>query len=341
MIDRCTDGESLVFRLGPRRIERADVLAFAAAFDPQPAHLDEGAARATPLRGLAASGWHTCALIADDLEKALADNGDYLGMASIDELRWLRPVRPGDELLAEVKWGASSPCVCEPTFERRPAQVEARNQLGEIVVRWSCHMLFGRPTHERKAIAHTPAALCEARRPRPTKATSRPGEHFIKYFEDVLCGDETELGSYVFDSPNVAMFESLLAGDCKWPEEARVSGWHVMAAWMSLIIEYYERQARRLAAAGLPVPTLGPATGLKWLRWLTPVSIGDQVTFRSWVEHKVNAAGTGRWGLLVAGGEGRNGRGELVVSFYPQFLLERRPRSADGIRLSLGAGSGE
>jgi hypothetical protein len=155
--------------------------------------------------------------------------------------------------------------------------------------------------------------------------TSRPGEHFIKYFEDVSCGDEIELGNYVFDSPNVGMFERLLAGDCRWPEETRVGGWNVMAAWMSLIIEYYVRQARRLAAAGLPVPTLGPATGLKWLRWLAPVSIGEQVTFRSWVEHKVNAAGTGRWGLLVAGGEGRNRRGELVVSFYPQFLLERRP----------------
>ena len=64
--------------------------------------------------------------------------------------------------------------------------------------------------------------------------------------------------------------------------------------------------------------------GLRWLRWLAPVSLGERIGFRSWVEHKVQSVSAGRWGLVVAGTEGYNDAGQLIVSFYPQFLLERR-----------------
>lgn len=157
---------------------------------------------------------------------------------------------------------------------------------------------------------------------------SRPGNHLIKYFEDVCCGDEIALGSYTFDSANVSMFESIMAGSKECIETGsgrHVSDWHVVAAWMSLIVAYYKRRAAQLAADGCPVPALGPATGARWLRWQAPVSIGDHISFRGWAEHKVNAGGHGRWGLLVAGTEGRNQHGDVVVSLYPQFLLERRP----------------
>jgi acyl dehydratase len=341
MMDQHTDRGIPVLRFGPCRVATEDVLAFAAAFDPQPAHLDEHAARATPLGGLAASGWHTCALIARDLEKALADNAAYLGTAAVDELRWLRPVRPDDELFGEVRWGPPTLCVREPGCECRPAWVEARNNRGEVVVRWSCHMLFGQATKQRKANATTSPLTCDVRRLRPAKVLPRRGEHFIKYFEDVVCGEEIALGSYVFDASNVAMFESIVAGEGKRPGcdalcgmETNISGWNVVAAWMSLIVAYYERRANELAAAGRPVPALGPATGVKWLRWLAPVSLGDRISFRGWVEHKVKVGSRGRWGLLVAGGEGCNERGEIVVSLYPQFLLERQPSNGmSGSRL--------
>ena len=335
-------------RFGPCRIEKVDLVAFATEFDPQPVHLDEHAARATPLRGLAASGWHTCALITRALEEALSGEAGYLGMTGVDELRWLRPVRPDDELSGEVKWGASTQCLCQPAFHRRPACVEARNKLGEIVLRWSCHMLFGRSAQKQKGVVHTRAPLCEIRRARSARAAPRLGDHFIKYFEDVVCGEAIVLGSHLFDCSNVAMFEDIVTGAgmrvdrriaC---QKMPVSGWHVGAAWMRLIVEYYERRAKELAAAGDPVPMLGPATGLRWVRWPAPVSIGDRITFTGWVEHKVNAASHGRWGLLVAGGEGRNECGEVVVSFYPQFLLERRPvdQLSPPCEGSLGLGSG-
>jgi acyl dehydratase len=348
MTEMIMDKGSRSLRFGPRRIEKDDLLAFAAVFDPQPVHLDEHAARATPLHGLAASGWHTCALIARALEEALAGEDGYLGMTGVDELRWLRPVRPDDELCGEVKWGAFTQCLCQPALQRRPAWVEARNELGEIVLRWSCHMLFGRSAQKQKGVVHTVAPSCEMRRARSARAAPRLGDHFIKYFEDVVRGDAIVLGSHLFDCSDVATFEGILTGARTRVDrriarrKMQVSGWHVGAAWMRLIVEYYERRAKELAAAGGPVPILGPATGLRWVRWPAPVSIGDRITFTGWVEHKVNAASHGRWGLLVAGGEGRNERGEVVVSFYPQFLLERRPvdRLSPPCEGSVGLGSG-
>jgi acyl dehydratase len=74
------------------------IRAFAAEFDPQPFHLDEQAAQNTMFRGLAASGWHTAALTMRLLvESELQPAGGIVG-AGVDELRWPKPVRPGDEL---------------------------------------------------------------------------------------------------------------------------------------------------------------------------------------------------------------------------------------------------
>jgi acyl dehydratase len=83
------------------RIDEAQIRRFAAEFDPQPFHLDAEAARDTLFRGLAASGWHTAALTMRLLvESDLKPAGGLVG-AGFDELRWPRPVRPGDELRTE------------------------------------------------------------------------------------------------------------------------------------------------------------------------------------------------------------------------------------------------
>ena len=89
------------FRSGRIRVDADRIKSFAAEFDPQPAHLDEGAAAGSMFRGLAASGWHTAAitmrlLVDCDFKPA----GGIVG-AGFDELRWPRPVRPGDELRVE------------------------------------------------------------------------------------------------------------------------------------------------------------------------------------------------------------------------------------------------
>lgn len=89
------------FGSGRLRVEREKITAFASAFDPQPFHLDDDAARASMFRGLAASGWHTAALTMRLLvESEFNPAGGIIG-AGLEELRWPRPVRPGDELRIE------------------------------------------------------------------------------------------------------------------------------------------------------------------------------------------------------------------------------------------------
>ncbi len=91
-----------VERFGRKQVTREEVIDFASQFDPQPFHLDDEAAAATHFGRLSASGWHTGAMtmrMLVDHMRARAQAG--LGSPGIDELRWLKPVYPGDTLRCE------------------------------------------------------------------------------------------------------------------------------------------------------------------------------------------------------------------------------------------------
>ncbi len=92
-----------VFRSPEHTVTAEEIKAFAAQFDPQPFHLDDAAAAAGPFKGLAASGWHTTAITMRLLvEGGMPIAGGIVG-AGIDDLRWHRPVRPGDTLHVECE----------------------------------------------------------------------------------------------------------------------------------------------------------------------------------------------------------------------------------------------
>jgi len=91
------------FGSGRLLVEAARIKSFAAEFDPQPFHMDEDRARETFFKGLAASGWHTAAMTMRLLvEGGLEPAGGIIGIG-FDEMRWPRPVRPGDELRVETE----------------------------------------------------------------------------------------------------------------------------------------------------------------------------------------------------------------------------------------------
>lgn len=92
------DGE--VIDLGSRLVTAEDIIAFAAEFDPQPMHLDEEAGKASLLGGLAASGWHTCAIYMRMLVDALLSNSTAQGAPGVDHVKWKHPVIAGDRLSA-------------------------------------------------------------------------------------------------------------------------------------------------------------------------------------------------------------------------------------------------
>jgi acyl dehydratase len=115
------------------RINEERIKSFAAEFDPQPFHLDAAAARHTIFHGLAASGWHTAAVTMRLLvESELRPAGGIVG-AGFDEIRWPRPVRPGDELHIESEVLEVRPSKSRPDLGLIKVRTTTLNQNGEAV----------------------------------------------------------------------------------------------------------------------------------------------------------------------------------------------------------------
>ena len=87
---------------GPRHVTREEILAFAAEFDPQPMHLDEAVASRSMLKGLSGSGWHLCSIVMRMMFDGFIGNTASLGSPGVNEMRWLAPLRPGDDLMLDV-----------------------------------------------------------------------------------------------------------------------------------------------------------------------------------------------------------------------------------------------
>jgi acyl dehydratase len=87
---------------GSRLITREEIIAFAAEFDPQPMHLDEEAASATMLGGLAASGWHSCCILMRMISDGFIGQAAFLGAPGVEEVKWHAPIRPGHRLKARA-----------------------------------------------------------------------------------------------------------------------------------------------------------------------------------------------------------------------------------------------
>ena len=89
-------------RFGPRHVTREEILAFAAEFDPQPMHLDEEAAKKSMLKGLSGSGWHLGSITMRMMFDGFIGRTASLGSPGVNEMRWLAPLRPGDDLTLDI-----------------------------------------------------------------------------------------------------------------------------------------------------------------------------------------------------------------------------------------------
>ena len=133
-----------VTEYGPRLVTHEEIVAFAAEFDPQPMHLDEDAARATMLGGLAASGWHSCCLVMRMMADGFVLNSSSMGGPGVDEVRWLSPVRPGDRLTLRVRVLESRPSKSRPEMGLVRFAFALLNQTGTEVMTLGTSLMFGR-----------------------------------------------------------------------------------------------------------------------------------------------------------------------------------------------------
>jgi len=121
------------FASGRFSVDAARIKSFATEFDPQPFHLDENRARDSFFKGLAASGWHTAAITMRLLvDSELQPAGGIIG-ARFDEMRWPRPVRPGDELHVESEVLHVRPSKSRPDQGVIKVRTTTLNQNGEPV----------------------------------------------------------------------------------------------------------------------------------------------------------------------------------------------------------------
>lgn len=125
-------------------VTREEVLDFARKYDPQPFHLSDEAAAATPFGRLSASGWHSCAMAMAVIARHMVDAG-HAGIGSgIDDLRWLKPVYPGDRLTVEGRVLEARQSRSRPDMQVVRTAILVTNQNDSEVMRYTSIVIYMR-----------------------------------------------------------------------------------------------------------------------------------------------------------------------------------------------------
>jgi acyl dehydratase len=130
---------------GSYEVTREEVIDFARKYDPQPFHLSDEAAAKTHFGRLAASGWHTCAMTMALIARHVVDTEQAgLGSPGVDELRWLKPVYPGDTLHVSSKLIETRPSRSKPEIGSFRSATTVTNQDGVPVMTFTSIVLMRR-----------------------------------------------------------------------------------------------------------------------------------------------------------------------------------------------------
>jgi acyl dehydratase len=132
-----------VFEFGPIAVEESEVIGYAKRFDPQSIHTDPQAAARGPFKGLIASGWHTVGLLMRLYVEHYLTAVASLASPGVDEVRWTKPVRPGDRLRLRVTVSDTRLSRSKPDRGLVHSFVEGINQHGEVVASFKAMNLVG------------------------------------------------------------------------------------------------------------------------------------------------------------------------------------------------------
>ncbi len=156
----------------------------------------------------------------------------------------------------------------------------------------------------------------------------------MPWFEDLAIGTRQALGSHRFTEAEIIRFATKF--DPQYfhidPEAAAkspyggliASGWHTASTWMKLMVVVIRARTDAPDDKGRK-PAAGPSPGFLDLKWPNPVRPGDTVSYSSTLIEKVELRSRPHWGLIRSRNEGVNQRGEMVLSFIGQALVQRRP----------------
>ncbi|MGA7327098.1 MAG: MaoC family dehydratase [Rhodomicrobium sp.] len=123
-----------VYELGPVVMDEAEILDFGRRYDPQPFHTDPAIGTASPFGGLTASGWHVCAVMTRMLVDGLISPRASLGSPGMEQIRWLKPVRPGDVLRCQLTITSARLSQSRPGCGIIAMDITMLNQHGDAVM---------------------------------------------------------------------------------------------------------------------------------------------------------------------------------------------------------------
>jgi acyl dehydratase len=321
------------YAFGHKVVTQEEIIAFGRAFDPQPMHTDPEAAKASPVGGLCASGWHTCAMIMRMLVDGILGRTASLGSPGMDEVRWKRPIRPGDVLSARYTVQEKRVLASRPDVGIAKVLVEAVDASGEVPATWL--------TNQLTRLRHPAPAPAAGAAPKPGKAPlpdlwdgpAGIGEGDA-FFEDRIVGETGDLGSHTFTRDEIVTFARAFDPQpFHLDEEAAkaslfgalcASGWHTAALFIRGIITARQTANAEALARGERLATYGPSPGFRDLKWFKPVYVGDTISYRMRLMEKIDLKSRPHRGLLASAVQGRNQNGEIVLSVTAQVLADRR-----------------
>lgn len=131
------------FQSNPREVREEEIVEFARRYDPQPFHIDRERAAATRWGGLIASGWMTCAVAMELAVALVLEGSESIGSPGVEDLRWERPVRPGDRLRL--------------TVTVLDSRISSSGKVGIVRWQWELHN-----QHEERVLRLTAASFFDA-----------------------------------------------------------------------------------------------------------------------------------------------------------------------------------
>jgi len=222
--------------LGPLTVSKDDIVAFAREYDAQPFHVDEIAARDSFIGTLIASGWHSCSLNMRLVADGLLLDSSAMGAPGIEEVKWVKPVRPGDTLRSHMTVLDSRISKSKPSLGLVRFHFDMVNQADEKVLSQTNWVMFA--TRDAAPFSGESSSVPNAAaKSRPGAASGRgiPPVSANPFFEDLVIGETEELGS----TPSRRRTSSALPG----------SSIRSASMWM--------RRPRRAACSGRSAPRAG------------------------------------------------------------------------------------
>lgn len=319
-------------------VSHDDIIAYASRYDAQDFHTDPEAAKSSFIGTLIASGWHSCALLMRLIAEDFLLESASMGAPGIEEIKWLRPVKPGDRLSARRTVLETKASRSRPEMGLTRFRFELLNQHDEPVLDQTNWIMFGRRgsgagqppgdwlSHSLRYVPPLELSPLE-----PPAGAAQPA----RFFEDLEIGQSRELASFVFTPQEIVAFARSFDPQPFHMDETAAkassfgrlaaSGWHTGSVWMASMVLDRRRQEAASRAAGLTPPRLGPSPGFKALRWSKPVFAGDRITYHSTLTDKRASASRPQWGLFFHRNTGVNQHGEEVFSFDGCAFVERKP----------------